>query len=138
MIDFYNADREFPAMDQSQLRSWLTAIAEEHEQSVERITYLFCSDSYMLKANRHYLSHDYFTDILTFPYYNPKGIEADVLISVDRVKDNAQAMRLSFDTELQRVLLHGLLHLLGYRDDTYEDKKEMRLKEDHYLSKRNE
>lgn len=99
------------------------------------ISVIFCSDDYLLKINEQYLSHDYYTDIVTFDYVENSVISGDLFISVDRVKDNATQVGVSFENELSRVIIHGVLHLAGYKDKTDAEKKAMREKEDFYLEK---
>ncbi|KXK39945.1 MAG: rRNA maturation RNase YbeY [Saprospiraceae bacterium] len=115
--------------------SWLQSIAEEEGKSIESITYIFCSDDYLLEINRQYLNHDFYTDIITFPYQEGDTLESDIFISIDRVKDNANQFGVSFEIELSRVMAHGLLHLIGYDDTTDELTAQMRTKENYYLSK---
>ena len=98
------------------------------------ISLIFCSDKYLLEMNRRYLNHDYFTDIITFDYVENNIISGDLFISVDRVKENANAFGVKFSEELFRVIIHGVLHLIGYNDKTGEEKKIMKEKEDLYLS----
>ena len=98
------------------------------------LSYIFCTDQFLLKLNQQYLNHDTFTDILTFTLSNsPLPIVAEIYISVDRVKENARDLKIDFLTELKRVMIHGILHLCGYEDHTKAEKKLMREKEDHYL-----
>ena len=113
-----------------------TVLAKE-EQHAKTINYIFCSDDYLLKINKEYLNHDTLTDIITFDNSEEEGkIEADIFISIDRIKENALSLKKDFDQELHRVIIHGLLHLLGYNDKTDDDKAEMRKKEDACLSLR--
>ena len=98
------------------------------------ISVVFCSDEYLLSINREYLNHDYYTDIVTFNYVEDSIISGDLVISIDRVKDNAEIFRSEFVVELYRVVFHGVLHLVGYNDKTEAEKAQMRKKEDFYLS----
>jgi len=100
------------------------------------LEYVLCSDEYILKVNKEHLDHDYYTDIITFPLQE-SPLEATIFISVDRVKENAELYNCSEQDELHRVMVHGLLHLLGYNDKTTDEKKQMRLEEDNCLSERN-
>ncbi|VAW28786.1 Metal-dependent hydrolase YbeY, involved in rRNA and/or ribosome maturation and assembly [hydrothermal vent metagenome] len=115
--------------------SWIKqAIKEENHYSGD-IFYHFCSDEFLLKINRTYLQHDYLTDIITFPLStHPDIISGEVFISVERVRENAALLQTGFEREFARVLIHGVLHLLGYADLTDEEKLQMRAKEDYYLS----
>ena len=116
------------------IASWLTSVAKEENKAIDSISYTFCSDNFLLDINRNHLDHDYYTDIITFPYaYDP--IESDIYISLDRVVDNADEFGVSFAEELHRVIVHGLLHMCGYNDASPADKKLMREKEDYYLGK---
>jgi len=110
----------------------LNTILDNHDQILECINIILCSDNYLLEVNREYLDHDYYTDIITFPINN-NPLSADLFISVDRVKDNANVNSTSFDNELSRVIFHGVLHLMGYGDKTEEKAQEMRKQEDYYL-----
>ena len=97
---------------------------------------IFCSDNYILDINQKYLQHDYFTDIITFDYCEGKTLSGDLFISVDTVRENAIFYGTEFDDELNRVIVHGLLHLIGYDDHSEEDQKTMRSKENYYLAQR--
>jgi len=98
------------------------------------LNYIFCSDTYLHKINLEYLKHDTLTDIITFDYSEKKQISGDIFISIDRIKENAPKFNQSTDIELNRVLIHGVLHLLGYKDKTPKEKETMRAKEDFYLT----
>lgn len=100
------------------------------------LSYIFCSDKYLQEINNQYLKHRTFTDIITFNYGAEEGIEGDIFISINRVKENANKFKSDFDTELHRVIIHGVLHLIGYNDKTKTEKALMREKEDTYLSLR--
>lgn len=120
--------------DQKQVADWLLSVASEENKDVHHLNYIFCSDEYLLNINRTYLDHDYFTDIITFPIHDiDQPIEADLFISVERVRENATILKLPFKDELNRVIVHGLLHLLGYGDKTDDEINLMRKKENHYL-----
>jgi probable rRNA maturation factor len=99
------------------------------------ISIIFCSDDYLLKMNKDYLKHDYYTDVITFDYSEENIVSGDIFISADRVKENAAKYGVEFKNESIRVMVHGILHLIGYKDKTKEDKKQMTEKEDFYLSK---
>jgi len=119
-----------------QVSQWLSGAAQDEGLTIRQINYIFCPDDYLLEINRKYLNHDYYTDIITFPL-SPKNhpLEADIFISIDRVKENAATLHVNFHTELRRVMIHGLLHLAGYDDHDPEQQKRMRAREDHYISK---
>jgi len=98
------------------------------------LSFIFCSDEYLLKMNNEYLQHDFYTDVITFDYTEQKIIAGDIFISVDRIKENALKYNTTFENELQRVMIHGVLHLVGYNDKTEEEQKEMTKKENQYLN----
>lgn len=132
-IQFFSEDVPFPSLKKRVTSSWIKRVIGSEGKSVGDISFIFCSDSYLLDVNRKYLQHDYFTDIITFDYVENSRISGDIFISVDRVKDNSVQFNTSFDDELHRILIHGVLHLLGYKDKKKEDKKLMTEKEDFYL-----
>jgi probable rRNA maturation factor len=135
-IDFTTEDTGFEISADSaqykQISAWIEATVEKEGKKLGSISYVFCSDDYLHKINMEYLEHDTLTDIITFPY-NENPIEGDIFISIDRVSDNASDLKISFEKELNRVLIHGVLHLCGYRDETDEEEAQMRQKEDIYL-----
>lgn len=110
------------------------ACSDEKKQAGS-ISYIFCSDAYLLNMNKDFLSHDYYTDIITFDYTENDIISGDIFISTERVEDNSGTYGVSFLNELERVMIHGVLHLLGYKDATEEEKRIMRMKEEDYISK---
>lgn len=132
-IQFFSEDVPFPSLKKRATSSWIKCVIGLEEKSVGDISFIFCSDNYLLDVNRKYLQHDYFTDIITFDYVENSRISGDIFISVDRVKDNSMKFNTSFDDELHRIFIHGVLHLLGYKDKRKEDKKLMTEKEDFYL-----
>ena len=111
-------------------------VAESEIKRGGDLSIIFCSDNYILDVNMRYLQHDYFTDIITFDYCEGNRLSGDLFISVDSVRENALFYGTEFSDELNRVMVHGLLHLIGYDDHTEEDQKTMREKEDYYLSVR--
>ncbi|MBK8054396.1 MAG: rRNA maturation RNase YbeY [Saprospiraceae bacterium] len=123
----------FPTQ-QYKIRQWLIDVATEEKKKVKSLDYIFCNDEYLLKINIKFLSHDYYTDIITFPYNELELLKGDMFISLDRVKENAAQYNISFDEELRRVMVHGLLHLIGYTDGSEAEKNEMTAKENQYLS----
>ncbi len=115
-------------------QSWLQTVANSESSQIEEVSYIFCTDTYLHQLNVQYLQHDTLTDVITFDYTEtPETISGDVFISIDRVEENAQTYAVPFERELQRVMVHGLLHLLGYKDKTPDDQQEMRTKENTYL-----
>ena len=135
IISFSVEDIDFALEQKNDVKEWLMQIASTEQKEITQIDYLFCSDEYLLEINKTYLNHDYYTDIITFPL-DRNNIEANVFISIDRVKENAQLYNQNFTDELHRVIVHGLLHLIGYNDKTPEDEKAMRKKEDDCLALR--
>lgn len=107
------------------LKDWIKGTIDLFNIRVGDITIVACSDDYLLKTNRDFLNHDYYTDIITFDYSSETIISGDLLISIDRVKDNASQLKSSFDQELNRVIIHGVLHLLGHKDKSKKDKASM-------------
>jgi rRNA maturation RNase YbeY len=134
-IYFFCEDVSFRPPSLKSTRSWLNEVAASENTSVRGLNYIFCSDAYLLKINAEYLGHDTLTDIITFDNSEAgDAIEGDIYISVERIHDNAKKFKATFNKELHRVMVHGLLHLLGYRDKTSAQKRIMRKKESTYLS----
>ena len=129
-IYFSTENIDFELKDESKVKRWITAVIGGQEKRVGNISYLFCDDAYLLNINRTYLDHDTFTDIITFDYVEGSVVSGDILISVERVRENALLFSSSFERELLRVIIHGVLHLLGQADKSDEDAAEMRRKED--------
>lgn len=116
------------------LKKWLKELIQLEKACPGDINFIFCDDEYLLIINQKYLHHDFFTDVITFDYVKGKTLSGDIFISVDRVKDNALKWKQSFESELYRVMAHGVLHLLGYKDKTMKQKEFMRSREDFYLN----
>ena len=136
-IKFFTEDTSYQLRQRTQIRTWLKSIAKKEKYSILELNYIFCSDEYLLQMNKDFLNHDYYTDVITFDNSEVKGkIEGDIFISIDRVKDNAQLQKTTIKDELHRVLVHGLLHLTGYKDKTNKEQEMMRKKEDSSLSLR--
>lgn len=133
MISFYNVETDFNLKNKLKVRSWVRSILEQEGKQFGDISYVFCTDEYLLKMNIEYLKHDTLTDIITFDYSEQGKLAGDIFISIERVIENAKSFAVSVDEELGRVLAHGVLHLSGYKDKKAEDKKLMRTKEDFYL-----
>ena len=132
-IRFFNEDVNFPDIRKRVVSAWLKEIISLHDKKVGDISIIFCSDSYLLDINKQYLEHDYFTDIITFDYVEGNVISVDIFISVDRVLENYGLFKVSFSEELHRIMAHGVLHLLGYKDKCDEDKVMMTEKENFSL-----
>ena len=133
MIQFFFEDVD-PIEINTKTNEWLQDLITREQKKVGKITYIFMSDDGLLKVNRDFLKHDYYTDVITFDYVKGKTISADIFVSLPRISDNAMSHSKDFNSELHRVLAHGLLHLCGYNDKTDEEKIEMRKKEDFYLN----
>ena len=136
MISYYFEDTDFIFKGKTLNNRWLKLVAESEIRRIGQISIIFCSDNYILDVNQKYLQHDYFTDIITFDYCEGDKISGDLFISVDTVRDNAVEYGTEFVDELNRVIVHGVLHLIGYDDHEEGDIKEMRAKENYYLSLR--
>lgn len=133
-VSFASEQTDFSLQNESQIAEWLNNVSQSEGSSLMELTYIFCSDEHLLEINKQYLAHDYYTDVITFDYSEDNLVSGDVFISVDRVRENAKTVGVTEEQELQRVMVHGLLHLLGYKDKTPVQKSEMTLKEDFYLS----
>ena len=135
LIHFFNADIRVALNNRNNLKVFLTALLhKEGKRELEYLSFIFCSDNYLLKKNKEFLQHDFYTDILTFDLSsNKKTLTAEIYISVDRVKENAQNIRVPFNIELHRVIFHGVLHLCGLKDKTKPQQAMMREMEDLYI-----
>lgn len=135
MIRFTTDDTEMPALDERKIGKWIRSVAAEYGFSVGNINYIFCSDERELEVNRQFLGHDYYTDVITFDYSTPTTLNGDIFISLDTVRSNAEMVSTTFDHELLRILIHGVLHLTGQGDKTPETKAQMTQKEESALAK---
>lgn len=129
MIDFHY-ETDFKSIDSKVYSKWLSEILISENFELGTLEYIFCDDAYLLKINQDYLDHDTFTDIITFDYTEGKIIGGDIFISIERVKENASNFNVDFNNELLRVMAHGLLHLLGYKDKSEDEVVLMRAKEE--------
>lgn len=129
MISF-NYENDFELSNEEQLSNWISRVIASEEKKEGEINYIFCDDDYLLNLNEQYLNHDTLTDIISFDYSIGNEIHGDIFISTERVKDNATDFKVSFEEELKRVMVHGVLHYCGYKDKTEEDEALMRSKED--------
>lgn len=135
LIQFFTEEIDFTLTNPSRISNWLLEISNNHQKQVETINYIFCSDEHLLSINQEYLDHDYYTDIITFDNSTEESmILSDIFISIDRVRENASNQKIPFHDELHRVLAHGLLHLLGFKDKEDDEQTLMRQKEDTCLS----
>ncbi|SFT84416.1 rRNA maturation RNase YbeY [Lishizhenia tianjinensis] len=133
MINIFFEDVEIPNLDSEFFVSWLTKVCQAEGKQLDEVNLVFGSDEWLLEKNVEFLNHDYYTDIITFDYCEDDKITGDLFISWDRVQDNAVVQNVSRETELHRVVVHGVLHLCGYGDKSESEEKLMREKEDVYL-----
>lgn len=126
----YNYEIDFLLKNESDYTHWLTRVIESEGKHEGQIQYIFCSDDYLLDINQKFLDHDSFTDIITFDYSDDHHLSGDIFISIERVKENAVLLKEMFEAELKRVMVHGLLHMLGFNDKTALEKAEMRILEE--------
>ena len=132
-ISFYSVGT-FSLKKEAEVAACIKAITLEESREVGDITFVFCDDNYLLKINKEFLDHDTYTDIITFDYSVGNEIVSEIYVSTDRVEENAKKYKQSFEDEIHRVMIHGVLHLCGYNDKLAEEKQIMRDKENHYLS----
>ncbi len=133
-INYCNEDISAPKIQKRKINSWIKETIISEGKSPGDLSFVFCSDNYLLGVNKQYLDHDYFTDIITFDYVENNVISGDIFISCDRVKENALEYKTGFENELSRIIIHGVLHLLGYEDKSEKEKLLMTKKEDFYLN----
>ena len=134
MVSYFFENTDLKLKGKTRIKQWLKLVAESEIFTLGNVSVIFCSDNYILDINQRYLQHDYFTDIITFDYTEGTKISGDLFISVDSVRENSIEYGTEFEDELHRVIVHGILHLIGYDDHSEEDIKVMRAKEDYYLS----
>jgi len=134
MISVYFENTPSFVLGAQDYNPWLTQVCEGHKKELGEVNLIFCSDEYLLKLNKSHLNHDYYTDIITFGYCENDRIIGDLFISVDRVKENAETFKVGFTNELNRVIVHGVLHLIGFGDKSVKESAEMRLLENDALS----
>lgn len=132
MISF-NYETDFELHNEDQIAVWISTVINKEGFNEGEINYIFCDDEYLLKLNVEFLNHDTLTDIISFDYTLGKQINGDVYISIERVEDNATDFKVDFLSELNRVMVHGILHYCGYKDKSEEDEKLMRTKENYYI-----
>jgi len=133
MISF-NYEVEFQLHSEEKITRWLSKVIQSENCKEGDINYIFCDDDYLHHLNVEFLNHDTFTDIISFDYSVGKELHGDIFISIDRVKENAENFNQTFEDELRRVMVHGVLHYCGYKDKSEEEVKTMREKENHYLN----
>ena len=135
-INFFTEDITFTLKQKTKIKAWIVATIDEEAYALQELNLIFCSDAYLLRINQDYLQHNDYTDVITFDNAEElKTIVGDIFISIDRIKENAKQFQSSAETELCRVMIHGTLHLLGYKDKTKAAKTQMTAKEDYYLLK---
>ena len=131
---YFHFLKPFSLSDRTRLKAFLVSIFRKEKTPLVELSFVFCSDAYLLKINRQYLNHDYYTDIITFNLSeNQKLVRGEVYISIDRVRDNARKEKTTFKEEIHRVMFHGVLHLCGFKDKTPSAKSAMRKAENKYL-----
>ncbi len=132
-IHFLNQDVKFTLKNKTKIRYWISAVINQHKKQLGVISYLFCDDEHIYDINVSFLKHNTYTDIITFDYVEGDTVSGDIVISVERVKDNARSLGVPFEQELHRVIIHGVLHLLGFKDKNPKDAALMRRKEEECL-----
>ena len=133
-ITFHTSDVDFVLREKNRLRNWIDAVVMRQGMHVGNLSFVFCSDHYLLGVNQRFLQHDTYTDIITFDYVEGNILSGDIMISIDRVRDNAKKYRVPFVHELHRVMIHGVWHLMGQGDKSEEERSAMRACEDRALS----
>ena len=134
MVYYDTRDSKFVLKNKRINNKWLKSVAENEGKRLGDVSFIFCSDPYILEVNRQYLNHDFYTDIITFDYCEGDILSGDIVISIDTVRANAQQYGASFEEELDRVMVHGILHLIGYDDATEDQVAQMRSKENEYMT----
>ena len=134
-VSFQNQEIQFKLSDKIKIKSWIKTIVELEKKKLGQINFVFTTDAELLKTNIEFLNHDTYTDIITFDYCEGKLINGDIIISIERVKENAQKFKVDFDIEIKRVIIHGALHLCGYKDKSTKDAVVMKGKENWALKK---
>ncbi len=134
-VSFQNQEIEFKLLEKAKIKSWIKTVIESEKKKQGEINFVFTTDEEILKTNIQFLKHNTYTDIITFDYCDEKTINGDIIISIERVKENAEKFNTDFETELKRVIIHGILHLCGYKDKSEKDVTLMRRKENAALKK---
>lgn len=133
-INYQSQDIKFVLKEKRKVSKWIKDVINSHQKKLGNVSYIFCSNQYILELNQQYLNHNYFTDIITFDYCYDNIVEGDIFISIDTVLDNSHRFKTNFNDELLRVIIHGVLHLVGFSDKTAKQQKQMRFLEDEALS----
>ena len=134
MISYHTEDIKKPNICTRRTSAWVKKVAASHGKTIGEIAYIFCSDPYILEVNKQYLQHDYFTDVITFDYTEGSKISGDIFISLDTVETNAEQFGVDFYEELERVIIHGILHLCGFKDKEPAEEAKMREEENKAIS----
>ena len=134
IVLFHSTEKRFSPGNLRKRRKWILDCIRKENFSVNTIQFIFCSDNFLLEINQNFLKHDFFTDVITFPESSDSTIGGEIYISIERVKENAKLFKVDFNTELNRILIHGVLHLMQYTDTTSADKAVMTAKENLLLS----
>lgn len=134
-IGFHSESISFTLSSKTIIKQWLSSVIKSEGKTLGSVNFIFCSDNYLLEMNKKYLNHNTLTDVITFDYCEEQKITGDIFISIERVKENAEKFGPNFESELKRVMVHGVLHLLGYKDKTKPVKELMTKKENLYLKK---
>ncbi len=124
-ISYYAEDVKMPSLKKRTVSKWINTVADTYDKEIGEISYMFCSDDKILEVNNQYLQHDYYTDIITFDYSEDDVIAGDIFISLDTVKSNSEKYGTDFETELFRIIIHGILHLCGINDKSPDERKHM-------------
>lgn len=135
MISFQNQSIDFKLKDKTRLKQWIKSIILSEKKTAGQIAYIFCTDDELLEVNLAHLNHNTYTDIITFDYTEGSRVSGDIMVSIDRVRENAGKFEVTFEEELHRVMVHGILHLCGYKDKSKEQSELMRKKENSALRK---
>ncbi|MEA3318246.1 MAG: rRNA maturation RNase YbeY [Bacteroidota bacterium] len=134
-INYFNEDINFELKNKEEITKWINDTVLNEDLLCGDLNYIFTSDKYLLEINKEYLSHNYYTDIVTFSYNEKETISGDIFISIDTIRKNAEKFKVSEKDEIHRVIIHGILHLIGYNDKTDEEQNEMTKKENYYIDK---
>jgi probable rRNA maturation factor len=133
IINFFFPENRISLKKRTKLKFFIEKLFKKEGFKLKSLSFVFCSDEYLLNLNQQFLKHDYYTDIITFDLSTSQKKEGEIYISIDRIKNNAQKLNISFNNELHRVIFHGALHLCGYKDKSKKDATAMRIAEDKYL-----
>jgi rRNA maturation RNase YbeY len=133
MISYFSENIKIPKINRRKTSAWIKLVASQYNRKIGEIAYIFCDEKKILQINRQYLKHNYYTDIITFDYSENNTVSGDIFVSVSTVESNSKKFKVSFDEELHRVIIHGILHLCGQNDKTPNERVQMRTREDEAL-----